>query len=710
MPSKSDKLAQRIQEVQKFVAGKIDQDATYSVVAQELEKIADSLKQGKLNVQIYSRFPILAQALQNCLSTRQTLAEFYQIKLGSFPSQVQPVATHSLAALILQSAGAVEQQQTRYPLPNNQNVLIGRRPDCQIVLPDQCNKVSGHHAEVQPLLGQTPPRWQICDRNSINGTYINGYRVQGCQTLQPGDRITLAYASPNEKTPEFFFEWESQSASKDDEFYKHLADCDVVCLVVNPSQLVSTDEKQFIEKAIKAQIAKLVVVVDTSSTLGQVNQIIKNNLAEVEAWVKSQNSGSPLKLAFLLLHPFYPNAQASAIDAKSLDDIDKFYQSLDALAKQGVEDILIKRVSLQRLSKITLIERTIASKEETLKREIRAEEEKLQSFEKGNLKEQAKKALKQASDERDKFFKQVKSELSQAKGRILDEFSKKSISYKIQQFIDNLTPVFVKKQGFTYIQLKPETSQEQDVSSTLSYLCRSELIQWSTEEWKRVCTDYADDGLSGLIKRIRETLCFIPSLSPPDSLLQPIQNIDVQKSFEVSLVESSAEIRYKETSLGGHLFKNVKSQVALILTTLTFFANVFISQDPNIKQQWKQWLGLITVLLLPFVVVWLIYDYQKNKEAKLEETGEKLKKEVCSHYQSIAKSFVERIVQSFGMRLEAEDQRLKGIIETVGEQFVAHITEIDKNQVLVKANLEKLKLQQKSLEKEKADVQKLKQS
>lgn len=59
MSLKSEKLSQRIQEFQKFVAARIDQDVTYAAISEELGKVADSLR-AKITIQIFSKFPVLA--------------------------------------------------------------------------------------------------------------------------------------------------------------------------------------------------------------------------------------------------------------------------------------------------------------------------------------------------------------------------------------------------------------------------------------------------------------------------------------------------------------------------------------------------------------------------------------------------------------------------------------------------------------------------
>ena len=75
------------------------------------------------------------------------------------------------------------------------SVTLGRSPECQIRFDsNQYGSVSRHHATLKAF-GE-PERWQICDENSANGTYLNGEAIQGCMTLQPGDRIMLSQNGP----------------------------------------------------------------------------------------------------------------------------------------------------------------------------------------------------------------------------------------------------------------------------------------------------------------------------------------------------------------------------------------------------------------------------------------------------------------------------------------------------------------------------------
>ena len=102
-----------------------------------------------------------------------------------------------------------EQSPRDYPLVGAETISLGRDPRCQIVLEStQYRSVSRRHAEVVPIVGlassEDKPLWQVCDLNSANGTFVNGQRLRGCQTLQTGDRIVLGQDGP-------VFEFEIQS-------------------------------------------------------------------------------------------------------------------------------------------------------------------------------------------------------------------------------------------------------------------------------------------------------------------------------------------------------------------------------------------------------------------------------------------------------------------------------------------------------------------
>ncbi|AFY53676.1 putative membrane protein [Rivularia sp. PCC 7116] len=87
----------------------------------------------------------------------------------------------------------------RYSLIPTSEAVIGRDPHCQVVLDAlKYRMVSRRHAVIRPL-SLSPDgeiSWILCDLNSANGTYLNGKRLQECQQVFPGDRITLGYDGP----------------------------------------------------------------------------------------------------------------------------------------------------------------------------------------------------------------------------------------------------------------------------------------------------------------------------------------------------------------------------------------------------------------------------------------------------------------------------------------------------------------------------------
>jgi hypothetical protein len=74
-----------------------------------------------------------------------------------------------------------------YPLDPSKQILlsVGRSGNCNIILKD--HRASRYHADIR----WNGRRWQVVDRESTNGTYVNGLQVHGPYDLQLGDRVTI---------------------------------------------------------------------------------------------------------------------------------------------------------------------------------------------------------------------------------------------------------------------------------------------------------------------------------------------------------------------------------------------------------------------------------------------------------------------------------------------------------------------------------------
>ena len=94
------------------------------------------------------------------------------------------------ASLIFKGDADVTKQ---YSLPPTGVIVIGRSPDCQIVLdPFKFITVSRRHAKIK----RVGSHWEIEDLGATNGTLVNDLTIKGRQKLQSGDRIILGIEGP----------------------------------------------------------------------------------------------------------------------------------------------------------------------------------------------------------------------------------------------------------------------------------------------------------------------------------------------------------------------------------------------------------------------------------------------------------------------------------------------------------------------------------
>lgn len=73
----------------------------------------------------------------------------------------------------------------RMILPTRARVVIGRSPAVDFVVADRT--VSSRHA----VLDYNGEHWTLNDAGSLNGTYVNGWRLAGPTRVRPGDELTM---------------------------------------------------------------------------------------------------------------------------------------------------------------------------------------------------------------------------------------------------------------------------------------------------------------------------------------------------------------------------------------------------------------------------------------------------------------------------------------------------------------------------------------
>ncbi len=102
------------------------------------------------------------------------------------------------------------QQSENYVLSKKNTTFLGRSTECQIVLRSKYITVSRYHAKVEWVSLNGKSVWQICDLETPNGTFVNDQRVDNCQPLKSGDRLTLG----KPKGATFIFEYKPLGAEE----------------------------------------------------------------------------------------------------------------------------------------------------------------------------------------------------------------------------------------------------------------------------------------------------------------------------------------------------------------------------------------------------------------------------------------------------------------------------------------------------------------
>jgi hypothetical protein len=195
MPPKADKLSQTLENFQLFLRRRFEDREDFKEISRNLSKLQISLKQKKLSVQIVSDQASLAQVLYDLIETNEQLKEVYQLKFDPLPEIPQQQKQQQFASLKLkQTKDNDTDLQQYYQLNENRSISLGRSPEGDITLDGTLYRgLSWNHATIQPIVNeQNSLQWQIEDRQSTNGTFVNGTRIQQTQLLKSGDIITLA--------------------------------------------------------------------------------------------------------------------------------------------------------------------------------------------------------------------------------------------------------------------------------------------------------------------------------------------------------------------------------------------------------------------------------------------------------------------------------------------------------------------------------------
>ena len=95
-------------------------------------------------------------------------------------AQQPPATSAALASVVLADGQRI--------VLDRDLITVGRQSDCQVMIDD--HNVSRRHAEIR----RTPAGWVVTDRDSTNGTKVNGEKIINGHLLADGDVVAFGSA------------------------------------------------------------------------------------------------------------------------------------------------------------------------------------------------------------------------------------------------------------------------------------------------------------------------------------------------------------------------------------------------------------------------------------------------------------------------------------------------------------------------------------
>lgn len=654
-----------------FLDTKSRHEPSYSEIARELDKIQVFLNSRRLNVAIFSQFPILSEALSNIFSKHQTLSQFYNPVVADF-SRIQGSIPNSTPTLTLISNSYVGQQQDQYKLTANQCILIGRDLQYQnddrllhVPLP-MYNKVSGRHAEIQSVtnFSTSSVSWQVCDLNSTNGTFINGQKIKGCQILKSGDKITLAYSTASEKSPEFVFE-DNVTSYSESPSNSVLANADLVFLAIHPTQGLAPPEQQLIEQVSKVQIFGFAIIADISGTKPEQAPSIRANLSSIQTRVQSQflHLADSLEIISLPLAPFYPNIPLAPLGPEIAQIFSEFAAPFIELAKNQGTELFEDRINQQLQVQIQRTEQIINAQETRLKQEMQRAEDSLERCSIEYWQDRIISARKQADEAKEDFFREARARLSRSRDDFATEFIPNNLLQKIDAFINRLEPVVNRVNEQVCIQLKSQTNQ--DLHMAAMSFCRSELEQWGNQHWEHICHTINGEGLEGLKRKTYQELNCLPGFHLTNSFSSTPSSLNFFQHFQINFNEAQADISYSESS--GDAFGGV-AKIAMLTASTAITA---AAGSPYAIIQ-----GVSAVSALGSFIGGSLSRPQQQT-LKLEQVCDSLRRVTINHYRNIGRYLLTRIAQEIDAGIAMEERNFRQARNTFDDQIARYFRELE---------------------------------
>lgn len=680
------KLLSYLQDLKQLLTDDFYQDVPIQSTIQSLAEIEQDLASEQLRVHILSVDLELAKSFQQLISSAPKLKDIYQFQTYQLQQFTATQSTElNSAFLILENPldAADPTQLLRYPLSETPFLTVGRKPGCDVQIPDAYTTVSGQHLDIHycpPDDRNLIPQWLVKNSDRCrHGTYINGEQLIDSHRLKSGDCLVLGDRHPSAQSPALRFEdayLANQSSGiqqESERLHRWVNSPIVLVLLESQHQLLEIEQRVLDYKQLQPGIDVFCV-----------------HCFEQEFAVK-QESGS---------------SETTWVELSSL------YQKLAAIEKRQMSAKKSQRAALVMLSEIWGVEQKLLEQQQINQCELEQLEQQQAQTKLKKAPDDLSTLIKRISEQKATLVETVDVALEQSKQDLVDDSLSNSILYRLSNAIDALEAHVTKQKNGTFLELKAE-GYDCDVNDFIMQFCEQELLEWTTAEWRNARQHYGG-GLEGLMRRTDDLLKSTVGSEDSSFTTYMLHEIELQEVFRVSLKKIPGRIGYQPTPAWSFFLKKIRSSVFQIMGSLFLLSFLGLSRGSLIKSVNKQissslFLSLLVLALLGWLIHKLYQSYRTDQELEIQKASEKIRQDLKAYYQKIVKNrFVEKLTRSLKLSFKVEIGRfetdVKTYVETVNNRQATQSGCADQ----VKLDIKTYKEKSRQLESKFRQMQKIK--
>jgi hypothetical protein len=686
MTIRSERLEKRIQELQQFVNDKIERDQIFEAVSKELVRIADTLKQGKLTVQIVSYNQVSAQKLQIFLHKYDDLEDTYRFAPilricdlnsanGTYVNSQQLQKYQTLRSGDRITLGYEQQNEGSTELLSDSfNEFYQQLAECNIlclvIAPNQMHKLD--QMQLIQKLGKTHVSTLVVvvDVPEV----INETDLQ-VNSIKDKIRAWLQGRNDNVQKIEVYSNCESE--------------LEIFCHSLRT--LTKRKSEDILIKQFSAQLLTELILVET--------YLIKQ-VRELEAIHQQDQANLQIVGGDRFRRQFDEAIRLINYDKVSI--IRKIKSSVNQSVTDLLDELFCDSIIPQLHNYVDALEPEIINKKEG---EIYI-----------RLVKKTKKVNKHYIQNPGEFYNnciKASSKISsQKKQNIFILTTNALLSSNFWQFLLNK----LIKSKYKIILVREDSI---DANTTITEYYHHTLKKWAYKEWQNVCNIYAEGGLRRFLQTTYETFKLIPCLNLEKSLWEPSQYIDISHIFARSIEKPNCKTSYRKTSLLSFIFGRLRNNLMPFLTISFSLSILGIASRRQIAQWFFQpvfsafkYAPYPTAFILIFVIYLLLkplfQNYYKHNLAEMKKAERKLKDETFQSYLKFVQHLTDKIRQEILSSIEAKEEWLDENIQAYRQLLDQTDQAAGSKQPLLKKRIEQQKEHLKSLNQELGELQKLK--